>query len=88
MAENYNLNSTFGLNVTKGGSIVNPKKTKEEAEQSDKIFDAMTNYVKKYEDVFDGSVAKEINMYTRQAMIIGMNLKASDNTKRHFDVNI
>ena len=41
----------------------------------------------KYEDVFNGTVEKQINMYSRQAMIVGMNLRAGE-TKREFDVNI
>ena len=41
----------------------------------------------KYENVFSGNVENQINMYSRQAMIIGMNLKAAE-PKRNFDVNI
>ncbi len=87
MAQNYNLNSSFGLNVTKGANLVNPKQNQLELKNLN-IFNSMDNYVQKYEDVFNGSVQKEINMYTRQAMIVGMNLKAADNTKRKFDTNI
>ena len=39
-------------------------------------------------DTFNGKVAKEIGMYSRQAMIVGMNLKASDKNIRNFDMNI
>ena len=42
----------------------------------------------KYEDVFNGNVEKEIGMYSRKAMIVGMNLKASDKNIRNFDMNI
>ena len=49
--------------------------------------DSMTSYVSEYEDVFNGKVEREINMYSRQAMIVGMNLRAGE-TKRSFDMNI
>lgn len=89
MAENYSLNSKFGYNVT-------PNKVKQEAPKSvvkstqeniANIFDTMTGYVQKYENVFSGDVEREINLYDRQAMIVGMNLRASE-VKRSFDVNI
>ena len=38
----------------------------------------MTSYVAKYENVFNGDVEREIGMYSRQAMIVGMNLKAGE----------
>ena len=89
MAENYSLNSRFGLNVSSQGA------KNKQAQQAGvdlsrnvgNLFDSMTSYVSKYENVFNGDVEREINMYSRQAMIVGMNLKAGE-TKRQFDVNI
>ena len=52
------------------------------------LFNSMTGYVAKYENVFSGEVENEINMYTRQAMLVGMNLRAEDKRKPHFDTNI
>ena len=89
MAQNYNLGSKFGLNVTPQ-STKTYQGTKRELDinpNSPNLFDSMSNYLKKNENVFNGDVAKEINMYSRQAMIVGMNLKAAE-TKRSFDVNI
>ena len=91
MAQNYNLGSKFGFNVSqsqvgKQGSFA-PKKI-DIGETVGNILDSMTNYVDKYEDVFNGKVAKDIGMYSRQAMIVGMNLKASDKNIRNFDMNI
>ena len=89
MAQNYNLNSSFGLNITGGANRTSSQIQVESlAEKASSLFDSMTSYVDKYENVFSGDVEKEINMYSRQAMIIGMNLKASDNTVRRFDTNI
>ncbi len=89
MAENYNLGSRFGLNVSpKGGNFSSAETQKLEADLlSPSLFDSMTGYVAKYENVFNGEVAEEINMYSRQAMIVGMNLKAAE-VKRNFDMNI
>ena len=89
MAQNYNLSSKFGLNVTPQ-STKTYKGFKKELDinpSSPNLFDSMSNYFIKNENVFNGDVAKEINMYSRQAMIVGMNLKATE-TKRSFDVNI
>lgn len=90
MAENYSLNSKFGLNVSVNNANLNTGKqaAKNIDEAVGSLFDNITNYVAKYENVFDGTVEKEINMYSRQAMIVGMNLKAADNTKSDFDMNI
>ena len=88
MAENYSLNSKFGLNVSPQGA-----QTKQQNQQVDvsanvgAFFDSMTSYVSEYEDVFNGKVEREINMYARQAMIVGMNLRAGE-TRRNFDINI
>ena len=89
MAENYSLNSRFGLNVsTKGTNNQQAQGANVEALKNvGDLFDSMTSYVSKYENVFNGEVAREINMYSRQAMLVGMNLKAAD-TKRNFDMNI
>ena len=88
MAENYSLNSRFGLNVTSNTKNQQAQQTNVEIEKTvGNLFDTMTNFVSKYEDVFNGNVEHEINMYSRQAMIVGMNLKAGE-TKRSFDMNI
>ena len=88
MAENYSLNSKFGFNITTGKGNVAPKTdAKEIKENVVNLFDNMTGYIEKYEDVFNGDVEKEINMYERQAMIVGMNLRAGE-VKRNFDMNI
>ena len=91
MAQNYNLGSKFGFNVaqpkTGGQHQVAPKKV-DVGEAVGNFIDSMTSYVDKYEDVFNGNVAKEIGMYSRQAMIVGMNLKVSDQNVRNFDMNI
>ena len=89
MAENYSLNSKFGYNVTPNKGKVNAPKNpaKEVQENIVNLFDNMTGYVQKYENVFTGDVEREINMYERQAMIVGMNLRAGE-VKRNFDMNI
>ena len=89
MAENYSLNSRFGLNVSsQGAKNQQAQKTNiDVAKNVGDLFDSMTSYVAKYENVFNGDVERETNMYIRQAMIIGMNLNASE-TKRNFDMNI
>lgn len=89
MAENYSLNSRFGLNVSPGNTK-NQQAQKINIDLSQNLndmFDSMTGYVAKYENVFNGDVEHQINMYARQAMIVGMNLKAGE-VKRQFDVNI
>lgn len=89
MAENYSLNSRFGLNVSSQGAQ-SKQQAKTNIDISKNIgdfFDSMTSYVSEYEDVFNGKVEREINMYSRQAMIVGMNLRAGE-TKRSFDMNI
>ncbi|MBQ8634681.1 hypothetical protein IJ425_00825 [bacterium] len=89
MAENYSLNSRFGLNVSSQGAK-NQQAQKTNIDLSKNVgdlFDSMTSYVAKYENVFNGDVERETNMYSRQAMIIGMNLNSAE-TKRQFDVNI
>lgn len=88
MAQNYNLNSSFGLNVTSGAKTNAETQHVDIAQRAANLFDSMTSYVDKYENVFTGDVEKEINMYSRQAMIVGMNLKAADKTIRKFDMNI
>ena len=90
MAQNYHLNSNFGFNVTPQGvssQAPNQQEQKEEAKKPT-IFDSVNSFFEKNEGVFSGDVEKEINMYSRQAMIIGMNLKASDKNVRRFDMNI
>ena len=90
MAENYSLNSKFGLNVTpnKQQKQIAPNEIIKSTQESiGNIFDTLTGYVQKYENVFSGDVEREINLYDRQAMIVGMNLRAAE-VKRHFDMNI
>ena len=87
MAENYNLGSSFGFNITPKTNTPQQKDVHVE-NALENLFDSMTSYVSKYENVFNGDVANEINMYSRQAMFVGMNLKASDSNIRKFDVNI
>ena len=89
MSQNYNLNSNFGLNVTGGASKAQSHKQDANlVQKAADLFDSMTGYVDKYENVFTGDVEKEINMYSRQMMIVGMNLKAADGNIRKFDMNI
>ena len=89
MAENYSLNSTFGLNVSSQGAQTkqSPKTSVDIAKNVGDFIDSMTSYVSEYEDVFTGKVERDINMYSRQAMIVGMNLRAGEQ-KRNFDMNI
>ena len=90
MAENYSLNSRFGLNVSQQGAKAQ-QQVKQAAVELQKnvseLFDSMTGYIAKNESVFNGDVEREIGMYSRQAMIVGMNLKAGEE-KRKFDMNI
>ena len=89
MAENYSLNSRFGLNISQKGAKT-PAQPKQEINLEktvENLFDSMTGYVAKYENVFNGDVENKINMYSRQAMFVSMNLIASD-TKHNFDMNI
>ena len=91
MAENYSLNSSFGLNVSHQGTKKQPTPQNSNVEAFSKsvgeFVDSMTSYVAQYEDVFSGKVEHDINMYSRQAMIVGMNLRAGEE-KRNFDMNI
>lgn len=89
MAQNYSLNSGFGLNVTHRGTQTPAKQAVETLTSTvGGLFDSVGDYFSKNEKVFNGDVEREINMYSRQMMIVGMNLKASDNTVRRFDMNI
>jgi len=88
MSQNYNLNSNFGFNVTGGAKKTLQTQSAEFIQKASNLFDSATNYIDKYENVFSGDVEKEINMYSRQMMIVGMNLKAADNNIRKFDMNI
>lgn len=89
MAENYSLNAGFGFNVSskEAKTRTAPKVEVDLAQNVSDMFDKMTGYVAKYENVFNGDVEKEINMYSRQSMIVAMNLKAG-NERRQFDMNI
>jgi hypothetical protein len=90
MAENYSLNSSFGFNISNKGAKAQ-QQVKQAAIELQKnvgeLFDSMTGYIAKNENVFNGDVEREIGMYSRQAMIVGMNLKAGEE-KRKFDMNI
>lgn len=90
MAENYSLNSGFGFNISQRGAKTSAAAKAEAAISSaaNGLFGSVNNFFEKHEKVFTGDVEKEINMYSRQAMIVGMNLKASDKTIRKFDMNI
>ena len=89
MAENYSLNHSFGLNVsTQGAKNQQAQKAKIDLSKNvGDLLDLSTGYIAKYENVFNGDVERETNMYSRQAMIIGMNLNSTE-TKRQFDMNI
>ena len=63
MAENYNLNSAFGLNISSRNAN-NAQAQKSVAQELSKEFDSVFNYVDKYENVLNGDVAKEINNLT------------------------
>ncbi len=89
MGQNYNLNSTFGMNVSSRNTRVKPEKTQKTNIEST-IGDLLDNFVSfspETEKVYNGDVEKQINMYSRQAMIVGMNLRNAE-VKRNFDVNI
>ncbi len=86
MSENYSLNSQFGLNVAKGALGASSKAAKN-VQSSNNFFESIKNLSEKYENVFNGNVEKEINMYSRQAMIVAMDLNAAE-TKHKFDTNI
>lgn len=89
MAENYSLGSKFGFNVT--GQPAKQAKTGAQAEamvNANSIFSPVDNFFAKYEDVLNGNIDHDINMYSRQSMIIGMNLRASDGNIHRFDMNI
>lgn len=90
MAENYSLNSGFGFNISNKNATVAKKAPVENTalKAVGGLFDTVNNFFEKNEKVFSGDVAKEINMYSRQMMLVGMNLKASDDTIRKFDMNI
>ena len=90
MSESYSLNSNFGFNVSKNN--INSNIIKHAVNDIDEtvgnLFDDMTSYVAKYEKVFNGEIESETNMFIRQAMIVGLNLRAEDKTKNNFDINI
>jgi len=90
MAENYNLNPNFGLNVSSKGTDAKSSYKPYGAPIKDVLenLSAPSRSANNIFDVFDGKVANEISAYSRQAMLISMNLNAVDNTKRSFDVNI
>ncbi|MBQ7286128.1 MAG: hypothetical protein IJW73_00025, partial [Candidatus Gastranaerophilales bacterium] len=80
MAENYNLNPNFGLNVSsKGtGSSTGYKPSSVPAKDVLEGLSISSRRMNNIFDVFDGKVANEISMYSRQAMLISMNLNAAD----------
>ena len=90
MSENYSLNNGFGFNISK--SVINKNNVKQAVENINEsvgsLFDNMTGFVDKYENVFNGEVEREINMYTRQSMIVGMSLRAEAERRHGFDMNI
>ena len=64
MAENYSLNSSFGLNVSsQGAKKQQTQKTNVEIVKSiDNFLDSATGYVSKYENVFNGDIGYIINI--------------------------
>lgn len=89
MAENYNFSSRFGLNVTnKGANKIAQSGHVEAQVDAQSLFSPVDNFFEKYESVLNGDVQHDVNMYSRQNMIIAMNLKASDGNIRKFDVSI
>lgn len=90
MSQNYNLNNNFGFNIIKKGT---DEASTQQAVQNINdtainLFDNITGYVAKYENVFSGEVEEETNMYVRQSMMIGMSMRAEDNKRTSFDMNI
>ena len=63
MAQNseYNINSAFGLNVSTKAKNLNAVNLEMGLGS---LFDSMTSYVAKYEEVLDGTVEKEINNFS------------------------
>jgi hypothetical protein len=90
MADNYSLNSKFGLNVSSTGAKLKEQAQNVGASLSETVgnlFESMTDFVTKNENVYNGNVEYEIGVASRQAMIIGMNLRAAD-TKHRLDMTI
>ena len=87
MAQNYNINSSFGFNVMPKNAGTAGQNAEAELFETASVQES-NNFFDKYENVFNGNVEQEINLYSRQMMIIGMNLKAADTTKRNFDISI
>lgn len=90
MGQNYNLNSGFGLNVQSQGAKAMPAQKSGQGMLSKlgNLFDVKTDTFEKIDTVLSGDVEKETNMYIRQMMMVGMNLKAADKTRHRFDVSI
>lgn len=91
MSQNYNLNNNFGFNIIKkeGANQASIQQAVQNINQTaTDLFDNITGYVAKYENVFNGEVEEETNMYMRQSMMIGMNMRAEDNKRPNFDMNI
>ncbi|MBR1617469.1 hypothetical protein IJ670_04890 [bacterium] len=87
--ENYSINSSFGRNVMPQSANTSSKEQGTNLfEKTAEILDSITGFVDKYENVFNGDVQNEINLISRQAMLIGMSLKAGDTTVRNFDMNM
>jgi len=87
MAQNYNINSSFGFNVMPRNAGASGQNAEADLFETASVQES-NNFFDKYEKVFNGDVENEINLYYRQMMIVGMNLKASDNTIRSFDMKI
>ena len=89
MGQNYNLNSTFGYNVTQRTAQKQPEAQRTNSIDTtiSSLIDSFSSFSPEKERVYSGDVAKEINMYTRQAKIVGMNLRNAED-KRRFDVNM
>ena len=56
MADNYSLGSKFGFNVAQQNGNKLQQKAEQIEETVGNLFESMTNYVAKYENVFTGEV--------------------------------
>ncbi len=88
MSQNYNLNSSFGFNVSSRNAQGSQAHKLSIGANAHDILGTSFDKSESIEKVFNGDVEKEIGMYSRQAMIVGMSLKAVDNNIRRFDFKI
>lgn len=89
MSESYNLKSSFGFNVQpRGTQTSNAQSAESISNQAVKDIFGVNKYLTDNEDVFNGNVEHQIDLYTRQSMIIGMNLRNAQGPKRKLDVSL